>query len=101
MDVILQELYSGFPDGVEMTRVIVRLVIAYGITLTVVGLVIGIAGSFALTGALRGMLFGTSATDPTVFAGVSVLLAAVSVLSCYGPARRAVRVEPIIALRHE
>ena len=68
---------------------------------TLIGLALGVAGSFALTGPLRGMLFGTSATDPVVFAGVSLALAVVSIAACYAPARRAVRVEPVIALRYE
>jgi putative ABC transport system permease protein len=80
---------------------ILRLVVGYGVVVTLIGTALGVAGSFALTGALRGMLFETSATDPVVFAGVSVLLAFVSIAACYAPARRAVRVEPVIALRYE
>jgi putative ABC transport system permease protein len=80
---------------------ILKLVIGYGVVVTVIGLALGVAGSFALTGALRGMLFGTSATDPVVFVGVSMLLAVVSIAACYAPARRAVRVEPVVALRYE
>jgi putative ABC transport system permease protein len=80
---------------------ILRLVIRYGMVLTAIGLVIGYAGSVALTRALRGLLFQTSTTDPSVFAGVSVLLALVSLAACYAPARRAVRIEPVIALRSE
>jgi putative ABC transport system permease protein len=80
---------------------ILRLVIQYGAVLTAVGLVIGVVGSMALTRVLRGLLFETSATDPAVFAGVSALLAFVSVAACYAPARRALSVEPVIALRNE
>ena len=80
---------------------ILKLVVGYGAVVTVIGLALGVAGSFALTGALRGMLFETSATDPVVFAVVSLLLAVVSIAACYAPARRAVQVEPTIALRHE
>ena len=80
---------------------ILKLVLGYGVVVTVIGLALGVAGSFALTGALRGMLFGTSATDPAVFVGVSLLLAAVSIAACYASARRAVRVEPVIALSYE
>jgi putative ABC transport system permease protein len=80
---------------------ILRLVIGYGFVLTVIGLVVGVVGSLALTSALRGVLFETSATDPAVFVGVSLVLAAVSVAACYLPARRAVRVEPVVALRYE
>jgi putative ABC transport system permease protein len=80
---------------------ILRLVIRYGMVLTAIGLAIGFAGSMALTRALRGLLFQTSTTDPSVFAGVSLLLAFVSLAACYAPARRAVRIEPVIALRSE
>jgi ABC-type antimicrobial peptide transport system permease subunit len=80
---------------------ILRLVMRYGVLLTAIGLALGLAGSFALTGVLRGLLFGSSTTDPVVFAGVSVLLAGVAVAACYAPARRATRVEPVIALRSE
>jgi putative ABC transport system permease protein len=80
---------------------ILRLVIGYGTVLTAIGVAVGVAGSVALTRVLQGILYGTSATDPVVFALVSVLLAAVSIAACYGPARRAVRVEPIEAIRHE
>ena len=82
-------------------RGIVRLVVGYGAVLTIVGLTAGIAGSYAMTGFLQGILFDTSATDPIVFAAVAVFLAMVSVAACYGPARRAVQVEPIVALRQE
>jgi len=80
---------------------ILKLVVGYGVVVTLIGVALGIAGSFALTGALRGILFETSATDPVVFVGVSLLLAFVSIAACYAPARRAVRVEPVIALRYE
>jgi putative ABC transport system permease protein len=80
---------------------ILRLVLRYGMVLTAIGLAIGFAGSMALTRALRGLLFQTSTTDPSVFAGVSLLLAFVSLAACYAPARRAVRIEPVIALRSE
>jgi putative ABC transport system permease protein len=80
---------------------ILRLVLSYGVVLTLIGTAIGVAGSFALTGVLRGLLFGTSATDPVVFAGVSLLLGFFSIVACYVPARRAVQVEPVIALRYE
>jgi putative ABC transport system permease protein len=80
---------------------ILRLVVGYGVVLTGLGVALGVAGAFALTGALRGILFETSATDPTVLVAVSALLALVSIAACYAPARRAVRVEPIVALRAE
>jgi ABC-type antimicrobial peptide transport system permease subunit len=83
------------------TQGILRLVLGYGIVVTTIGLAVGLTGSFALTRALRGILFDTSATDPAVFLAVSFLLGAVAVTACYAPARRATRVEPVIALRHD
>jgi putative ABC transport system permease protein len=83
------------------SRGILRLVIGYGAVLTALGVAIGIAGSLALTRVLQQILFDTSATDPLVFGAVSALLAGVSIAACYGPARRAVKVEPIAAIRYE
>jgi putative ABC transport system permease protein len=68
---------------------------------TVVGLAIGIAGSFVLTRAMQSLLFGVSATDPVTLAGVALLLGSASLLATYLPARRATRVDPMVALRHE
>jgi putative ABC transport system permease protein len=80
---------------------VLKLVIGQGMTLTLIGLVIGLIGSFALTRLMKGLLFGVSASDPTTFALVASLLVAVALLACYIPARRAARVDPMIALRHE
>jgi putative ABC transport system permease protein len=78
-----------------------RLVLGHGMRVTAIGLAIGLLGAFGLTRALKGMLFGVSATDWATFIGVSALLTFVSLLACYIPARRASKVDPMIALRYE
>jgi putative ABC transport system permease protein len=83
------------------TRGILRLVLGYGVRMAAVGVLIGLTGSLVVTRVLRGILFDTSATDPVVFALVSLLLGTVAIAACYVPARRATRVEPVVALRHD
>ena len=80
---------------------VLRLVVRQGMTMTVVGLVIGLLGAFFLSRVLVGLLYGVSAKDPLTFAGVSIVLLGVALLACLLPARRATRVDPIIALRTE
>jgi putative ABC transport system permease protein len=80
---------------------ILRLVIGHGLRLTAAGLLIGLGGSLALTRAMSGLLFGVTATDLLTFAGISLLLAVIAALACFLPARRATRVDPMIALRYE
>lgn len=82
-------------------RDVLRLVLTHGTRLTLLGVAIGVLAALALSRVLSTLLFGISATDPLTFAGVAGLLSVVALLACFIPARRATRVDPLIALRYE
>jgi putative ABC transport system permease protein len=80
---------------------VLRLVLGQGLKLTIIGAAIGLLGAYLATRAITSVLYGVSATDPLTFGFVSLLLVAVALLACYVPARRATKVEPLVALRNE
>jgi putative ABC transport system permease protein len=87
--------------GAKRGDILKLLVVEQGMWMTAIGVIIGLAGAIGLTQVLKGMLFGVNAIEWSIFAGVTLLLAGVSLLACYIPARRAAKVDPMVALRYE
>ncbi len=82
-------------------RDVLKLIVAQGMILTLIGTGIGLAAALALTRLMRSLLFEVSVTDPSTFAGLAALLSVVAMLACYLPARRATKVDPMVALKCE
>jgi len=80
---------------------ILKMIMGHGLRLTLLGLAIGAAGALALTRLMTNLLYGVRPSDPLTFIVVSLLLALVALLACYIPARRAMKVDPMVALRYE
>jgi putative ABC transport system permease protein len=83
------------------SRAILGLLLGRGVALVAAGIAAGLLGAVALTRALRTLLFGVSTSDPLVFVGVTATLATVAIVAAWVPARRATRLEPVVALREE
>jgi ABC-type antimicrobial peptide transport system permease subunit len=82
-------------------REVLRLVVRNGLRMTFIGLGLGVVAALGVTRLLVGLLFGVKPTDPLTFGAVIALLCCVAFIACYIPARRATRVDPIVALRYE
>jgi ABC-type antimicrobial peptide transport system permease subunit len=83
------------------SRDVLRMVLGQGLRITLIGVTIGLAAAFGFTRLITAMIYGVGTTDPITFASVAILLSGVALFACYIPARRAMRVDPIVALRYE
>jgi ABC-type antimicrobial peptide transport system permease subunit len=95
-----QEIGIRMALGAQRNDVL-RLILWQGTRLALLGIFIGIVGALALTRLMTKLLYGVSATDPLTFAGLALILAAVAIAACCLPARKAMRVDPMVALRYE